>query len=92
MIRTTLFAAAAAFSSMAGAAQAADIEFWYGNTGPVEKAILAQCEAFNASQSDHAVTCVGSGNYEVGMQKAIAAYRTGKAPALIQFLMPARWT
>ena len=66
---------AAAVALMAGAcsAQAADIEFWYGNTGDVEKAIKAQCDAFNAAQSQHHVTCVGQGSYEVGMQKAIAA-------------------
>lgn len=85
MMKTSLVAAVAALSSWAGAAQAADIEFWYGNTGVIEEAIQAQCTAFNDSQSEHTITCVGSGNYEVGMQKAIAAYRTGNAPALIQF-------
>jgi sn-glycerol 3-phosphate transport system substrate-binding protein len=84
MLKTSLLAAAAVLSSVAGAA-AADIEFWYGNTGVIEEAIQAQCEAFNASQDDHSVSCVSSGTYEVGMQKAIAAYRTGNAPALIQF-------
>ncbi|WP_454851066.1 extracellular solute-binding protein [Rhizobium binxianense] len=78
---------AAAVALMAGAcsAQATDIEFWYGNTGDVEKAIKAQCDAFNAAQSQHHVTCVGQGSYEVGMQKAIAAYRSNKHPVLIQF-------
>ena len=84
MFKTSLLAAMAVLSNVAGAA-AADIEFWYGNTGVIEEAIQAQWEAFNASQSEHKVTCVGSGTYEVGMQKAIAAYRTGSAPALIQF-------
>ena len=85
MMKTSIFAAFAAFTVTAGAAQAADIEFWYGNTGVVEEAIQSQCEDFNASQSEHQVACVGSGTYEVGMQKAIAAYRTGNAPVLIQF-------
>ena len=85
MMKTSLFAAIAALSGWAGAAQAADIEFWYGNTGVIEEAIQAQCAAFNAEQTEHSVTCVGSGSYEVGMQKAIAAFRTGNAPALIQF-------
>lgn len=69
----------------AGVAHATEFEFWYGNTGNVETAILAQCDAFNASQADHKVTCVGQGSYEVSMQKAIAAYRSDKAPVLIQF-------
>lgn len=85
MMKTSLFAAVAALTSWAGAAQAADIEFWYGNTGVIEEAIQAECKAFNDSQSEHSVSCIGSGTYEVGMQKAIAAYRTGNSPALIQF-------
>jgi sn-glycerol 3-phosphate transport system substrate-binding protein len=78
-------AAVAALLSCAGSAQAANIEFWYGNTGNVETAIKAQCDAFNAAQSEHQVNCVGQGSYEVGMQKAIAAYRAKNHPVLIQF-------
>ncbi|WP_449396013.1 extracellular solute-binding protein [Devosia riboflavina] len=81
----TLAATTAALMAGAGSAQATDFEFWYGNTGSVETAILAQCDAFNASQSQDKVTCVGQGSYEVSMQKAIAAYRSGNAPVLIQF-------
>ncbi|WP_136682388.1 extracellular solute-binding protein [Falsirhodobacter xinxiangensis] len=71
--------------AMTTAAHATDIEFWYGNTGSNEKAILAACEAFNASQDQDHVSCVGQGSYEAGMQKAIAAYRAGNHPVLIQF-------
>ena len=80
---TTL--ALAALCSAAPVAQAADIEFWYGNTGRIETAIQAHCEAFNAAQSDHTITCVGQGGYEAGMQKAIAAYRSNEHPVMIQF-------
>lgn len=82
---TFLIASALAVASAATAAQAADIEFWYGNTGVIEKSIQDSCVAFNASQSQHKVTCVGQGTYEVAMQKAIAAYRAKKAPMLMQF-------
>jgi sn-glycerol 3-phosphate transport system substrate-binding protein len=78
-------AATVALLGCASAAQATNIEFWYGNTGPVETAIKAQCDAFNASQSEHKVNCVGQGSYEVSMQKAIAAYRAKNHPVLIQF-------
>ncbi|AVF04097.1 MULTISPECIES: extracellular solute-binding protein [Devosia] len=81
----SLSVATATLLVSAAAAQAATIEFWYGNTGNVETAIQAQCDSFNAAQSDHEVTCVGQGSYEIGMQKAIAAYRSGNAPVLIQF-------
>jgi sn-glycerol 3-phosphate transport system substrate-binding protein len=84
IMKISILAAAVALG-WAGAAQAAEFEFWYGNTGVVETAILAQCDAYNASQSEHTVTCVGQGSYEISMQKAIAAYRSGNAPVLIQF-------
>ena len=69
----------------AGIAQAADIEFWYGNTGRIEEAIQAHCAAFNEAQSEHTITCVGQGGYEEGMQRAIAAYRSDEHPVMIQF-------
>ena len=86
-MKKTTFAllAAAAFSCPAGAVHGADIEFWYGNTGRVEAAIVAGCDAFNASQDAHSVSCIGQGGYEAGMQKAIAAYRSDQHPVLIQF-------
>ncbi|MCE0828824.1 extracellular solute-binding protein [Buttiauxella sp. A2-C2_NF] len=64
--------------------QATDIEFWHGNTGSIEKAILAACDGFNQSQQRDKVTCVGQGTYETAMQKAIAGYRTRNNPTLIQ--------
>jgi sn-glycerol 3-phosphate transport system substrate-binding protein len=85
MMKTFTLAAMAALVAGAGSAQATNIEFWYGNTGAVETAIKAQCDAFNAAQKDHHVNCVGQGSYEISMQKAIAAYRAKNHPVLIQF-------
>lgn len=85
-MKTSMLAlAATALMAGTGAANATDIEFWYGNTGTAEEAIQNACNAFNGAQDDHAVSCVGQGSYEVGMQKAIAAYRSGNSPVLIQF-------
>ena len=85
-MKTNFFAAFALVLGVAvPAANAAEIEFWYGNTGRVEEAIQNACEAFNAAQDVHSITCVGQGGYEAGMQKAIAAYRTAEHPVLIQF-------
>jgi sn-glycerol 3-phosphate transport system substrate-binding protein len=81
----TMAAATAAVMAYAGMAQATNIEFWYGNTGTVEAAIKAQCDAFNAAQTENHVNCVGQGSYEVSMQKAIAAYRAKNHPVLMQF-------
>lgn len=80
-----LLAAAFAFGTLASPAAAANIEFWYGNTGTGETAIQKACEAFNSSQSDHTIKCIGQGSYEAGMQKAIAAVRAKQHPVLIQF-------
>ncbi|MDO5647633.1 MAG: extracellular solute-binding protein [Paracoccus sp. (in: a-proteobacteria)] len=55
----------------------------FGGTG--EKAVQAHCEALNASQADHKVTCINQGSYEESMQKAIAAVRSNQHPVLIQF-------
>ncbi|KQU89533.1 glycerol-3-phosphate ABC transporter substrate-binding protein [Ensifer sp. Root31] len=85
-MKFSILAATAVLLAGAGSARSANIEFWYGNTGPVETAIRAQCDAFNAAQSEHKVTCVGQGSYEVLMQKAIAAYRAKHAPVLLQVL------
>lgn len=86
MIQNKLaIAAAIAICTASGTVSAANIEFWYGNTGRIEKAIQSACEAFNASPSAHQVSCIGQGGYEAGMQKAIAAYRSKQHPVLIQF-------
>ncbi len=85
MTKLSHAACATAFLAGASAAHAAEIEFWYGNTGKSEEAIQAHCAAFNDAQSDQKITCVGQGGYEAGMQKAIAAYRSAQHPVLIQF-------
>lgn len=85
-MKLSTLTAAAALLGWASHTHAADIEFWYGNTGQVETAIRTQCDAFNASQSEHKLTCLGQGSYEILMQKAIAGYRAQKAPILLQVL------
>lgn len=84
MLKTSALSTLALLAGTA-AGHAADIEFWYGNTGTGEEAIQSACTAFNESQSEHHVACVGQGSYETGMQKAIAAYRSQQHPVLIQF-------
>ena len=85
-VRATAAALCAlACTALSNPVNAANFEFWYGNTGKIEEAIQANCASFNAAQSEHKVTCVGQGGYEVAMQKAIAAYRSKTHPVLIQF-------
>ena len=84
-MKATYAALAALGAFLTLPAHAANIEFWYGNTGPTETAIQAACTAFNESQTAHVIKCVGQGEYEAGMQKAIAAVRAKQHPVLIQF-------
>lgn len=73
------------FAMLSFPATAADIEFWYGATGANwETAVQNACGAFNESQTEHKITCVGQGGYEAGMQAAIAAVRANQHPVLLQ--------
>ena len=60
------------------------IEWWYGNSGKIEEAILEMVGAFNASQDKYEVVGVRKGNYEETFAAMIAAYRTGQHPTIIQ--------
>jgi sn-glycerol 3-phosphate transport system substrate-binding protein len=68
------------------AVHAASFDFWYANTGRAGEAIQELCAKFNAEQSYQRVRCAGQGGYELAMQKAIAAYRAAKQPAIAQVL------
>jgi len=75
--------AACAFG--AGSAQAAtEVQFWYANTGAIADQILVIVNKFNASQSDYKVVAVYKGTYPEAMTAAIAAFRSGKAPHILQ--------
>ena len=84
-LKVTTFAALVACSLSAASAEAkSTIEFWYGNHGSVEEAILASIDAFNSSQDKFEVIGVRRGNYEETFAAMIAAYRTGQHPTIIQ--------
>lgn len=79
-----LFLAACGLLLETGPATAADFQFWYGNTGRISDAIQALCDGFNRAQNRDHILCRGQGGLDTAMQKAIAAYRAGKPPALLQ--------
>ena len=84
-IKKLCLALAAACAFGAGSAQAAtDIQFWYANTGAIADEINSIVNRFNASQSDYKVVAVYKGDYATTMTAAIAAYRSGKAPDIVQ--------
>src|SRR4029450_5297945 len=69
----------------ATAAQAVtEIQWWHAMTGANNDRVNALAKRFSDSQSDYKVTAVYKGSYPEAMAGAIAAYRAGNAPALLQ--------
>ena len=89
MHRRTLLAgaAAASFAPLAeAAAQPArtGVVFWHAMTGSLNDEVNRLSAAFNASQADYELQPVFKGTYAETLTAAIAAYRAGQAPDLVQ--------
>ncbi len=86
--RTTRFLRAAfagALLAVAAQAQAVtEIQWWHAMTGANNDRVNALAKKFNDSQSDYKVTAVFKGSYPEAMAAAIAAFRAGDAPTLLQ--------
>ncbi|WP_440217017.1 sn-glycerol-3-phosphate ABC transporter substrate-binding protein UgpB [Chromobacterium piscinae] len=66
-------------------AQAAtEIQFWHSMEGSLGDRVNAIAAQFNASQKDYKVVPVYKGQYDESLAAAIAAYRSGNAPAVVQ--------
>ncbi len=76
--------AAAGLFGAANVQAATEIQFWYSNTGALADEINSIVNRFNASQSAYKVTAVFKGGYADSMTAAVAAYRSGKAPDIVQ--------
>src|SRR5206468_4566200 len=76
---------ALAFAAGASAAHAVtEIQWWHAMTGANNDRVNALAKRFNDSQSDYKVNAVYKGSYPEAMAAAIAAYRAGNAPHLLQ--------
>jgi sn-glycerol 3-phosphate transport system substrate-binding protein len=86
MTKTFATLAALAVAAMGHAAHADKIKFdyWYGLTGDLGAVLAQTCDHFNAAQDTYEAVCTGYDGYENVVQSAIAAFRAGKAPALLQ--------
>src|SRR5438093_9150878 len=83
--RLTRAAIVLALAVAATAAQAVtEIQWWHAQTGGNNDKINALAKRFNESQSDYKVTAVYKGSYPEAMAAAIAAYRAGNAPHVLQ--------
>src|SRR5664279_566529 len=86
--RVSLFrrlALAAALAGFAAHAQAViEIQFWHAMTGANNDRIIDFAKKFNESQTEYKVNAVFKGSYAEALAAAIAAYRAGSAPAILQ--------
>ena len=84
MIRKSLIAALAfGFATTLAQAQT-EIQWWHSMTGALGERVNDLASRFNASQKEYRVVAVFKGSYPESMTAAIAAYRAGNAPHILQ--------
>jgi len=81
--KTTLcIALAFAFSTQAMAVT--EIPFWHSMDGELGKEVNSLADRFNQTHPDVKIVPVFKGKYDESLAAGIAAYRSGKAPAILQ--------
>jgi sn-glycerol 3-phosphate transport system substrate-binding protein len=76
------FAAALGFAATAHATT--DIVWWHAMTAANNDWVNDLAKDFNASQKDYRVVPIYKGEYDAAMTAAVAAFRAGNAPAILQ--------
>src|SRR3954463_2983361 len=85
MKRITMALSAVALGLAAAQAYAVtEIQWWHAMTGANNDRVNALAKRFNDSQADYKVNAVYKGQYPDAMAAAIAAYRSGNAPDILQ--------
>lgn len=79
-----LAALAVALCATSASAEKIKFDYWYGLSGDLGATLAETCTRFNASQDKYEAVCTGYDGYELVVQSAIAAFRAGKAPSLLQ--------
>ena len=79
-----LAALALAFCATTASADKIKFDYWYGLSGDLGETLAETCNRFNASQDKYEAVCTGYDGYELVVQSAIAAFRAGKAPTILQ--------
>jgi sn-glycerol 3-phosphate transport system substrate-binding protein len=84
-MKLQLSAAALALALAAPAVQAqTEIQWWHSMTAVNSEWVNDLAKNFNASQKDYKVVPVYKGSYDESMTNAIAAFRAGNAPHILQ--------
>jgi sn-glycerol 3-phosphate transport system substrate-binding protein len=85
MIRKSLIAVLASVGLASTAVQAqTEIQFWHSMGGALGDKVSELADKFNKSQKDYKVVATYKGTYPESMTAAIAAYRAGNAPHILQ--------
>jgi sn-glycerol 3-phosphate transport system substrate-binding protein len=79
-----LVIAATLIPVLARAQQKVQVDFWHGLTQPLGGILENVAAGFNASQSKYQVNATFKGSYPETMVAAIAAFRAGTAPHIVQ--------
>ncbi len=84
-VRFTLAVSAAALMAAASAAEAAtEIQWWHAMGGSLGEKVDEIAAGFNATQDDYELMPVFKGNYTETMTAAIAGFRAGQQPHIVQ--------
>ncbi|HYD55913.1 MAG TPA: sn-glycerol-3-phosphate ABC transporter substrate-binding protein, partial [Burkholderiales bacterium] len=82
-IRRIALAVAGALVAASAQAQT-EIQWWHSMTGANNDKVNELAAKFNASQKDYKVVAVFKGSYPESMTAAIAAFRGGNPPHILQ--------
>src|SRR5512135_1723751 len=80
----TIALLAAGMLAAGGAQAATEIQWWHSMAGKLGDKVNEIAQKFNASQSEYKVVPVFKGQYDESMTAAIAAYRSGNPPGILQ--------
>jgi sn-glycerol 3-phosphate transport system substrate-binding protein len=79
-----LLAAGMLASITSSAYAVTEIAWWHAMQGSLGERVAGLADQFNKSQSEYKVNAVFKGNYDEAMAAAIAAFRAGNAPHILQ--------
>jgi len=83
--KSLALAAGAVALVLSGPAQAqVEVQWWHSMTGGLNEWVNDLAKDFNASQKDYKIVPTFKGNYDESMVAAMAAFRAGNAPAILQ--------
>ncbi|MGH8035771.1 MAG: sn-glycerol-3-phosphate ABC transporter substrate-binding protein UgpB, partial [Lysobacterales bacterium] len=77
------FAVCALCAPLASQAQT-EVQWWHAMSGPLGEWVNDLAKDFNASQKDYKIVPTFKGTYDESMTAAVAAFRAGNAPHILQ--------